>query len=110
MTDTAALSPEVREEIRSVLASVPVTERRRYDGETIGYVLSRDELAERETDAILARFSVPSQPVYDEEKIARWLYEEFSFAGDVVSPKGLAAALVAALRGGELTREETSRG
>lgn len=59
------VGPEVREEVRAVLASVPVMEQRRYDGEMIGHVLSRDELAERETDALLARFSFPSSPVYD---------------------------------------------
>lgn len=73
-------------------------------------------------DALLARFSVPSQPVYDEEKIARWLAYVASDwthndCGDDDHPFGHtnwqawldeAAALVAALRGGELTREETT--
>lgn len=70
--------------------------------------------AARMTDALLARFSVPSQPVYDEEKVAEW----FATFAVQTNPYGLsipidqaheaAAALVAALRDGELTVEETN--
>lgn len=91
--------PEVREEVIDALRAVTWP-----DGEPL-FKIARVHMG-RAADALLDRFSIPSQPVYDEEKIARWLYEEFSFAGDVVSPKGLAAALVTALRGGELNREE----
>lgn len=60
--------------------------------------------------ALLARFSVPSQPVYDEEAIARWLRENHD---PCITEGGCdfgypdyrhdAAALVAALRAGELS-------
>lgn len=65
-------------------------------------------------DAILARFSFPSQPVYDEEAIARFtadaLRDDREGFGSCDLPRDFAAALVAALRGGELTREETNGG
>lgn len=69
---------------------------------------------EHVADALLAQFSVPSQPVYDEEKIARFLYlhRVSDQAADTAPAIAVicddaARALVAALRGGELTREET---
>jgi hypothetical protein len=69
-------------------------------------------------DALLARFSFPSQPVYDEEKIVAWFdsvrervpYRFGGFQRIWLDDDALAAALVAALRGGDLTREETNRG
>jgi hypothetical protein len=69
-------------------------------------------------DRILARFSFPSQPVYDEEKIVAWFdsvrervpYRFGGFQRIWLDDDALAAALVAALRGGELTREEGNRG
>jgi len=66
----------------------------------------------READALLARFSFPT---LDVEKVARWLCEHHDpcvteggcdFASDY--GRFAAAALVAALRSGELTREETN--
>lgn len=103
------VSPEVREEIAAVLFDAD----EHHDGteaafqneaHTIGGGHNR-AVARAQADAILARFSFPSQPVYDEEKIARWLAERVWMPGP-----NIAAALVAALRGGELTREETNRG
>lgn len=66
------------------------------------------ELIRREVKR--ARFSVPSQPVYDEEAIARWLRQAPGIDWLATTPQEIAAALAAALRGGELTREETNRG
>lgn len=117
------VSPEEREEIRAVvgeqltkagldLDGPPYSD----DGETQWPVAL--ELRDRLTDAILARWSVPSQPVYDEEKIARWLFarEQRKFPASSITWEDSnrahwrkeSAALVAALRGGELTVDGTS--
>jgi hypothetical protein len=48
--------------------------------------------------------TVPSQPVYDEEKIARWLNDAPGLDWLATTPQELAADLVAALPG--LTKEE----
>lgn len=116
------VGPEVREEVRAVvgeqltkagldLNGPPYSD----DGETQWPVAL--ELRDCLTAALLARFSVPSQPVYDEEKIARFLtdarYPEGLWMSGSREPREasdeeIAAALVAALRGGELTREETN--
>lgn len=59
-----------------------------------------------------ARFSFSSQPVYDEEKIARVIQDAANRSEDrhpgQTRAEWYAAALIAALRGGELTREETN--
>ncbi len=111
------VSPEVREAIDRVV--------REATAEYFREDLPEDGRDETDTivDAILPRFSVPSQPVYDEEKIARVLWDAAEVAEDTGRdrypwenvPKdvadwwrAVAAALVAALRGGELTREETN--
>lgn len=62
------------------------------------------------TSLIRDALDAPSQPVYDEEKIARWLHNWARVTPGEPSEfiQNLAAALVAALRGGELTREETN--
>ena len=98
------VSPEVREEMEAVVQA----EDERWDGSK-----SSEDFSTRVTDALLARFSVPSQPVYDEEKIARWLMREFGMSNGTQawmefqgSASSLAAALVAAMP--TLTREETN--
>jgi len=59
--------------------------------------------------AILARFSFPT---LDVERLTRWLVENRRLvagsAWEYVDSEGTASALVAALRSGELTREETN--
>ena len=111
------VSPEAREEVQAEL------DRHEYAGnnmcecgESMGGstdgVTWTIETNAHVTDALLARFSFPSQPAYDEEKVADW----FATFAVQTNPYGLsipidqaheaAAALVAALRGGELTREE----
>jgi hypothetical protein len=71
------------------------------------------ELIRREVKR--ARFSVPSQPVYDEGKIAEVIRRQasrgqYEMPGDTLPYEGwsrmMARALVAALRSGELTVEE----
>lgn len=124
------VSPEVREEMFRLL----------YDASGSQFMRSneRHSMVTEQRDAILARFSVPSQPVYDEEKIARLVEQQMRGAGLSDNPaefdssihswgcehpdrygpcgcfqemrNGLVAALVAALRNGELTREGTKRG
>lgn len=111
------VSPEQREEIRAVvdeqltkaglnLNGPPYSD----DGETQWPVAL--QLRDCLTNAILARFSLPSQPVYDEEKIALWLMREFGVSNGTQawmefqgSASSLAATIVAALPG--LTKEET---
>lgn len=159
------VSPEVREELDELIADVLIAERDEWPRDP-GDAPS-EVLAGAVTDAILARFSfpsqqhvgdwdadraeyvcscgsalnawwpdgmtvsggesafdkwmrlhpaLPSQPVYDEGKIARWLMREFGVSNGTQawmefqgSASSFAAALVAALRSGELTREETNR-
>jgi len=108
----AAQRPPVNPELREELATtkVPII----YPGGTrmvdLGYPVA---------DALLARFSIPSQPVYDEEKIAAHIHARAEFDADECDhgtyrggpldgqPYAMcerkAAALVAALRSGELT-------
>lgn len=98
-------TPEVREGMRDALR-----EAHQYDHDfDPEWDYTEDD--DRYIDAILARFSFPSQPVYDEEKIARFmadaLRDDREGFGSCDFPRDFAAALVAALRGGELTREET---
>jgi len=102
------VSPEVREELATT--KVPII----YPGGTrmvdLGYPVA---------DALLARFSFPSQPVYDEEAIAKWLCSQscarvdgscwrVGTSAERDEHRADAAALVAALQSGELTREETN--
>ena len=100
----AAPRPPVSPEAREALANV-LWERFKAGH----YAFHSEEMA----DAILDRFSVPSQPVYDEKKIAEVVSVALAplLGQDPGGPTGtdraVAAAIVAALRGGELTREET---
>jgi hypothetical protein len=127
------VGPEVREGMRDALR-----EAHQYDYDfDPEWDYTEDD--DRYIDALLARFSVPSQPVYDEEAIARFLAlvddydgcferidewealpdwekqahpdeEPMSDREDAEWWLRRARALVAALRGGELTREESDRG
>lgn len=104
------VSPEVREALSALAKDVFYATRD--EGGTM------HQAADRLADALLARFSVPSQPVYDEEAIALWLASAFddvngekhdsdeSWMFWAEEAERTASALVAALRGGELTREE----
>lgn len=105
------VSPEVREAAKNDLCTAML-------GTTDGGLIDLASeipagemyrLASEWLDGFLTRFSVPSQPVYDEEKIARWLHNWVRVTPGEPSEfiQNLAAALVAALRSGELTREET---
>lgn len=110
------VGPEVRDGVARALWEVERGSLTDFEWETAKSAGSKalSDTWER-TDALLARFSVPSQPVYDEEKIARFLYlhRVSDQAADTAPAIAVicddaARALVAALRGGELTREETT--
>lgn len=109
MTDAQAQRPPVSPE---VLAGV------------VGYPMSPDDVDEAQTDeyakgyvggfndafdnvmTALARFSFPSQPVYDVEKVGDFIdtwYDRTAGPGETWVTSDLAAALVAALRAGELS-------
>lgn len=102
------VSPEAREELVSILSDDECYERVHFGG------TFEDEFRPRlAADALLARFSFPSQPVYDEARAALLEWESFNaglIASGATQPREIRAlrALVAALRGGELTREETT--
>lgn len=106
------VSPEQREALDELIADVLIAERDEWPRDP-GDAPS-EVLAGAVTDALLARFSFPSQPVYDEEAIARWLfglrYHSMHWL-DAKEPERAeyhrdAAALIEALP--TLTREETS--
>lgn len=118
------VSPEVRDAVQAELdrheyAGNNMCECGESWGGTSDGVVWTAEANGHITAALLARFSLPSQPVYDEEKILRVLVEaargpisdgEWAISRTEThsAARVYAAALVAALRGGELTVEETN--
>lgn len=114
------VSPEAREALSALAKDVFYATRD--EGGTM------HQAADRLADRTLARFSFPSQPVYDEEKIVALVRGAIGYAPAPLSIRDhpeirfehrtaadadglverITAALVAALRSGELTREETT--
>ena len=110
------VSPEVREELVAHIHARAEFDSDECDhGTYTGGALHGQpyRMCERKADALLARFSFPSQPVYDEARNALSEWESFNrglIASGATQPREIRAlrSLLAWLRSGELTREETN--